>query len=90
MDPLQKPGIAYWAKADDMMMRGCIDIGIAIIEEISKRIAKLEYNKLDQDASQGYQQVSFITSIFKQEVSKGIRIFWVTGPDTICKTAEPG
>lgn len=84
MNPLQKPGIAYRPKADDMMMRGCIDIGIAIIEKISKRITKLEYNKLDQDACQCYEQVTFITSIFEQEVEKGIGICRVTGPDTIC------
>jgi hypothetical protein len=89
MDPLQKPGIAYWAKADGMMMRGCIDIGIAIIEKISKRIAKFEYNKLDQDACQGYQQVSFITSIFKQEVGKGICIYRMVGQDTFFMTVEP-
>ena len=90
MEPFQEPGIAYWAKADDMMMRGCIDISIAITEKISKRIAKLEYNKLDQDACQGCEQVPFITSIFKQEVGKGICICRVTGQDTILKTVEPG
>jgi hypothetical protein len=90
MDPLQEPGIAYWAIADDMMMRGCIDIGIAIIKIISKRITKPEYDKLDQDTYQRYEQVSFITGVFKQEVRKGTGIFGLTGPDTIFKTIEPG
>ena len=90
MDPFQEPGIAYWAKAHCMMMRGCIDIGIAIVEKISERITKLEYNKLDQDACQRYEQVSFITSIFKQEMRKGFGICWVAGLETFLKTVEPG
>ena len=90
MNPFKEPGIAYWSKADDVMMCGCIDIGIAIRKIISKRIAKLEYNKLHQDSCQRYEQVSFITSIFKQELRKRFGICRVTGLDPVCKTVKPG
>jgi hypothetical protein len=90
MHPFQEPGITYGAKADDVMMRGCIDICITVGIEISKRIAKFEQGKLNQEASQRYEQVSFIAGIFKKKMGKGFGIYWFTGLYMIRKPVKQG